>query len=37
MGVLDVWLLSYTSYHGLSSKTHIQNVYNVIRRKLKRS
>ena len=35
MGVLDVWLLSYIPYPGLYDKTHIQSVYNVIRRKLK--
>ena len=35
MGVLDVSLLLYIPYPGLYNKTHIQSVYNVIRRKLK--
>ena len=35
MGVLDVWLLLYVPYPGLYNKTHIQNVYNGIRKKLK--
>ena len=35
MGVLDVWLLLYIPVPGLDNKTHIQDVYNAIRRKLK--
>ena len=34
MGVLDVWLLLYIPYPGLYNKTHIQNIYNAMRRKL---
>ena len=35
MGVLDVWLLFFVPYPGLYNKTHLQSVYNEIRRKLK--
>ena len=35
MGVLDVWLFLYSPYPGLYNKTHMQTVYNAIRRKLK--
>ena len=35
MGVLDVWPLLYILYPGLYNKTHIQSVYNAVRRKFK--
>ena len=35
MEVLDVWLFLYILSPGLFTKTHIQNVYNAIRRKFK--
>ena len=35
MGVLNILLLLYIPYPGLYNKTHMQSVYNAIRRKLK--
>ena len=35
MGVLDMWLLLYIPFPGLYIKTHMQSVYNAIKRKLK--
>ena len=35
MRVLGVWLLVYILYPGLYNKTHIQSIYNEIKRKIK--